>query len=393
MEFSIRKGNVQRNAQELAGIKNELSHIQNDLNSVQKKISYYFPTRPEIGKSLSKISLQLDAETQGMQQLSQSLASIEKLYCKTDASIIGWKKNVKEKVKDKWYEKSFKNSAFQKDNGDGSIISILAATGGYALSGSVGKYTDKDGIYKYDRDEKGKSLHDKSWVKDKNGKKYDPQKADYAKRRATILEGKLEGNRTVSLLNETVSGEYGEAGVDVGKAEMHGSLSGGVYGYDRDGNKVFAPGVKAEAGASVCLLTAYADGEIGNDMLGLKGHGEVSVGKASVEGKFQADFLTEDGKFNPQFKASAEAEAIAVEAKGSASVSIAGVEGTVNGSVNFGIGAHADIGIVDGKIKCDIGASLGVGASLGFEVDTTPLINAVSSASKALWPFGGGGFR
>ena len=54
--------------------------------------------------------------------------------------------------------------------------------------------------------------------------------------------------------------------------------------------------------------------------------------------------------------------------------------------MNFGIGAHADIGIVDHKIKCDIGASLGVGASIGFEIDTGGVVNAVSDMAKAIWP-------
>ena len=67
-------------------------------------------------------------------------------------------------------------------------------------------------------------------------------------------------------------------------------------------------------------------------------------------------------------------------------MNIAGVEGKVNGSVNFGVGAHADIGLVDGKLKCDIGASLGVGASVGFEIDTKALVDTAVSTAKALWP-------
>ena len=39
-----------------------------------------------------------------------------------------------------------------------------------------------------------------------------------------------------------------------------------------------------------------------------------------------------------------------------------------------------------GKLKCDIGASLGVGASVGFEIDTKALVDTAVSTAKALWP-------
>ena len=51
----------------------------------------------------------------------------------------------------------------------------------------------------------------------------------------------------------------------------------------------------------------------------------------------------------------------------------------------MGIGAHADVGIKDGKLKVDIGASLGIGASIGFELDVGGTVKAVQEVSKSIF--------
>ena len=388
MEFSVLPGKVQKNARELSCIKSDLNRMRLDVNSVQAKVGRQFQRYPEVGRSLRVASGQLEDAGNSMQSLSDSLDSIAKLYEKTEKTIkkstAGWTFDVEEK-ESAWNKKTVTRTKARYDNGDGSIIRILTATSAFEASGQSPKYKDKDGLYKYDCDEQGKVLHDKEWVKDKNGRLSDPSKTEYAKQKVTILEGKAEKKWEGSIFNYFTGDDDTNASIDIGKAEAHGSISGGLYGYDKDGKKVFAPGVAAEIAASVCVLTAQANGKLGNDMFGVKGHGEINVGKASVEGSAKAAFFGKNGELNPQVKVSGSAEALVAEAKGSASLTVAGVEGTVNGSVNFGVGAHADIGIVDGKIKCDIGASLGIGASVGFEIDTKPLVNAVSSQAKAMW--------
>lgn len=56
----------------------------------------------------------------------------------------------------------------------------------------------------------------------------------------------------------------------------------------------------------------------------------------------------------------------------------------VTGGVNIGIGAHAEAGLVDGKIKVDIGASIGIGVNVGFEVDPSGTIDAVCDSATGL---------
>ena len=252
-------------------------------------------------------------------------------------------------------------------------------------------WKDKNG--KEHRHENGKVYKDDGWVEDENGnrinkkdnkKEYD--KVKYGEKRATIAEASAEVEGEASLYSGKagVDGKYGNAhaSIDVGKAEGHASVKGGFYGYDKNGNKVIAPAVEATVGASVCVLTAKGDAEVGGEYFNTGVDGEVSAGKASAEGTAKFALM---GKNGPEARLKGSAEAIAVEAKGSAHATIAGVEAKVTGSVNVGIGAHADIGVVDGKIKCDIGASLGLGASISFEVDTKKAVDAVTSTCQAVW--------
>jgi len=183
-------------------------------------------------------------------------------------------------------------------------------------------------------------------------------------------------------------GEYaqGKVSVKVGTVEAHAGISGGLYGYDKDGKLVIAPAIKAEMGASACLFKAEAEGRIGlgenNDMLGAYGKGEVSAGKLEAKAGIDAALFTEKG---PQLRGKASAEAIAGEAKGSVGVTVLGADIGVSGSVNYGIGAHADVGLVDGKVKVDIGATVGLGFSVGFEVDVGGTVNAVAGAVDSGW--------
>ena len=98
-----------------------------------------------------------------------------------------------------------------------------------------------------------------------------------------------------------------------------------------------------------------------------------------------AQLYGEDGKLQPQLGVSASAEAIAAEVSGNVDVNILGGEVGVNGSVNFGVGAHADLGFKDGVVKVDLGASLGVGVSVGFEADIGGAVNTVVSGAESAW--------
>ncbi|MCL1897174.1 MAG: hypothetical protein FWG03_11615, partial [Clostridiales bacterium] len=224
----------------------------------------------------------------------------------------------------------------------------------------------------------------------KTGERLDPDKVKYAKEigGATLFNAAAQIGGSLFEFGAEGKGEYaqGKYSVKFGTAEAHAGISGGLYGYDKDGKATFAPAIKAEIGTSISAFKADGEGRIGlgenNDMLGVYGKGEVSALKAEAGAKGEFALFGEKG---PQANVKASAEAHLAEAKGSVGATVLGADIGVSGSVNVGVGAHAEVGIVDGKVKVDVGASLGVGFSVGFEVDVGGTIKAVSGAVESGW--------
>lgn len=261
---------------------------------------------------------------------------------------------------------------------DESYFKFLSGEASASLTPKYGEYKDEDAIHKHKQDT--------LW----SGKKVNAETPWYDKK-GTILEAEAEAKVEGSVLEGRIgaSGEYGNGSIE-GKfltGEAHAKISGGLYVYDRDkdGNvtRIFSPGVDAEIGASIAAITLAADGRFGlganNNMLGVYGNAEGSALSAEAKAQFTAS--------SGQIYGKASAEANLVEAKGSAGVSVLGTDIGVSGSVKVGIGAHAEAGFVDGKLKVDVGAAIGVGFSVGFEVDVSGTVDAVCSAAKSAWDF------
>ena len=254
------------------------------------------------------------------------------------------------------------------------VLSFMDFAGSFYTQSGKGKIweSDKNYIYKWTSDPKSKSTKELGGI------------SIYG------VGGKIEG----SLFKAEYSGEYGSISARLGTAEAHWSADAGMYYYDKDGNKFWSPRIAAEVGASATLLAINAEGKYlaagkGTDTtlddFGVQAKGEVNVGKVSATAKVQSTFLDENGNFKPEIKASANAEALLVEAKGSAGVTIAGVEANVTGKVGVGVGAKAEVGYSDGKFSFEVGAYLGVGGSVGFEVDIGGAVDAVCTGAKAVW--------
>lgn len=193
------------------------------------------------------------------------------------------------------------------------------------------------------------------------------------------VEAKTQG----SVYSKEIDSEHGSLGVSALAYEAYAAADGGVFRKDEDGNLVFNPNVSARAGVSVTALEAIGAYRIGNQWLGADANGRVTVGKVSGEAEVQASLMDADGNFDPHAKLNASAEAILVDAEASAGVTVLGTRADVTGSVNIGVGAHANVEVGGGKISCDIGASLGIGASVSFTIDYSGTINAVKKAAKS----------
>lgn len=225
-------------------------------------------------------------------------------------------------------------------------------------------------------------------IKDES-KQINPDASFYKDPKVTILEGKIEKKAEVSVLEKELSGknEWGQYNADekVLTAEAHCNGSAGLYVYSKDENgnesKIFSPGVAAEVAASVAAFEFEADGRIGlgenNDMLGV--YGDIDAKLLSAEGKAKISFNKDEAYLG------AKAEADLAKVSGAGGVSVLGADIGVTGSLKLGIGGHVEAGWTDGKFKFDMGAALGVGVDVGFEVDVSGTVDAICDYASNAW--------
>lgn len=208
------------------------------------------------------------------------------------------------------------------------------------------------------------------------------------------LRIKKEWSAEASLFKAGASADCGwasgSAEVKVFTAEGKASIEGGFYTEEVDKNgkvkKVWSPQVKAEVGASVSVLAASAEGKLDGGIAGINAKGEVEALSAGAKGKIK---ISKDG-----FEAKASAEANLVKVGGTAGLTVLGSEvGSVGAHFKVGAGAHADVKISNGKIKCDIGAAVGIGFDVSFEIDVVGTVKAVSKAATSAWNVVSGGAK
>lgn len=199
----------------------------------------------------------------------------------------------------------------------------------------------------------------------------------------------VEGKLSYSALS--ASGEYtgdylsAKGEINVGNVETHGTLYAGIF--NSEGK--FAPGIGAEVGFSGSLLDMSGEVRTGNDYFGQYVKGEVEVGKVGATASATFGLVDKNGQFNPSCGVGAEAEAILAQASGSAGYRIMGTDVGVSGSIGVGAGAHANIGLQDGKVSVDVGAYLGVGGSVSFELDFNDTYDTMVSAWGDVKDFAG----
>lgn len=189
------------------------------------------------------------------------------------------------------------------------------------------------------------------------------------------------------------------AGIGVsGSAAIFDNDFGGTYDWGgHEGNVSFGKiegtadaylgwgAIGAEVGASISAFSAKEKGYLGTEDANIYGEVGVDVGRAEAKAGVSAGIVDKSGSINPSLYAGASAEAIAGEITGKAGVDIGGVDVGVEGSLNYGIGAHANVGLHDGKLSVDIGATLGVGASVKLEVDVSGAVDALAGTADAIW--------
>jgi len=158
-----------------------------------------------------------------------------------------------------------------------------------------------------------------------------------------------------------------------------GELKGEIGGY------VGLLGVGGTIGASYTAFSTEAQGYLGSEDYQVYGKVGASAGKVSAEGSFDVGLVDKDGNFNPALQAGGSIEAIGGEISGTVGGKIAGADVSVTGKLNYGVGAHANVGYKDGKLSVDIGASLGVGGSVKLDIDVGGAIDTFKDTAKNIW--------
>lgn len=181
---------------------------------------------------------------------------------------------------------------------------------------------------------------------------------------------------TREALDGTGEQEWGD------KNGIHGTVEGKVLEYEYGPKAYVVPGgAVAGIGAGLTLEKVEGRAQIGDEDTNAYLEGEVVVGKVSgkVEGQLGFD---DKGKFGAY--AGMEAEAIAAELSAKGGFKVDGVDVGIKGSVDVGVGAHANVGYKDGKIYVDAGASCGVGGSVSLEIDVSEKVDQVINTAQSV---------
>ena len=363
-------------ASELDRLQDELARLSDMVSSISSSLSWRIPGGNLIRGKLALKQLQLNAQRTRAAALAAGLRNVSSLYGRTESRIVSGEAGPADVV----------GQAIGAITGGVNAIIGTAVPIVAPIEISYGEWKDKKAF--------NDSLMDKNERK-KLKKEYDGyqknEDEDWYEKNATILEGKREKKVEVYDQGKSVEGEarfaQGSAEYKVGDREAHASAQAGLYVYekDADGNtkRIFSPGVGAEAGASFAILSASAEGRVGlgedNNMFGAYGSVEGELVSGEAEAKLSANLAGKEvyGKLSAEFNAA--------KVEGSAGVSVLGTDIGVTGAAKIGLGAHAEAGFTDGKLKVDIGAAVGIGFDVGFEIDVSGTIDAVCSFAKGLF--------
>lgn len=174
-----------------------------------------------------------------------------------------------------------------------------------------------------------------------------------------------------------------QGSVGLGNAEVHASAIGGlgVYLPNEKGEKELYFGGSVDVGTS--FSAAQAQGSLEYELIdgvSVSAQGEAAFLKGEAGLKGGIGIVGGD----PVLYAEGSAEFNVAELEGDVHVDVGGIKGSLGGSISVGVGVHAKAGYKDGVISMDVGAALGVGASVSFELDISGAIENVGDGIEAV---------
>lgn len=294
--------------------------------------------------------------------------SKSRYYEETEWSPFGWR-HTKE-----WENgKESGNSEIRIGGGKKDWVSASTTVTAVVIKTSADDKKEYDRYGKELAKDKNGDYVDNAVYTDKNGNPTNERNS--AKRKGTLIEAskKVSADYSVFEANAEIENEKGSASASIHGIRVQGYAEGkgGIYIDElKHGDKKSYGaeiGVSAAIGVSATLLDASAEATYHTPVEGVDVHAKVDtkIGNASAGASAQVGIV--DGK--AALYAGASAEANLVEVGGEIGVNIGGVDATVGGEFVVGVGAHANAGYYDGVMKVDVGASVGIGAELSFEID------------------------
>lgn len=392
-QFSVKTGQARGQADEEKRIANELSSVENSIRSISNSLSFKIASKSRIQARIRGTADRIGNSKRGMQGMHSALLSVIDDYEKTEARICEQAGGVSVyEIQDAGTSGQLEYVQEEKTLGDIDKFIINMIDAGIYPEGVIKRLEEVKGyiedVIGGDWGKAGVLLTVPDLLKGDIEQWIDHLKKNIIDKTGFHVSGKAEG----AAYAEKIQCEHGSAGVTALGYEAYASAEGGIFKEDEEGNLVFDPHIDAKMGASFTVLAAEGTYAVGNKMLGADTSGHVTVGQVSGELEMSASLRDSNGNINPHAKLNASAEMILIDAEAQAGVTVLGTKAEIKGSVNVGMGAHANVEIGDGKIVCDIGASFGFGASVSFSIDYGGTVDAIRDIANSALDIAKGAF-
>lgn len=389
-QFSVKPEGAKVTADAESKLIHELDNLENEIRVISNQLGFQVAAKANIRNRLNSTANRVAGHRSSMSSMHSALQNVVNAYNRTENTITG-NTNVEnakiQNVPGIGYEGS--------DYNEGVLEKLQDYLNGILETIDDGEYRD----YILGRIESIKDFIAKVYDGDLSALSFlltipniiqgdiDAFNAFVDNIKDTVIDKtsfEAEAKTSGALYQNQISCENGSLGVSALAYEAYASAEGGLMSKDEDGNLIIDPHIDAKVGASFTALEAAGAYAVGDEWMGADASGNITVGKVSGQAELTAGLRAEDGSLDPHAKLNASAEAILIDAKAQAGVTVLGTKAEVEGSVNIGVGAHANVEIGDGKIACDIGASLGIGASISFTIDYGGTVDAVKKAAKGM---------
>ncbi len=387
-QFSVKTKQARAQAADELRMVRELESMEASVRSISSNLGFKVASKANIRARLNQAANWIDEHQRSMRRMHSALTNILDDYDKTEQRLLG---------DSKLKEMQIKNAAGSSYDGgiseekliENYIKSLLTEIDGgeyqeyiFHRLESIQEFMNQ--VYQGDPSYLGTLLMMPGVIYgDINA--YNDFIANVQKTMKEITDFDVKAEKSGALYEKELSCENGSLGVSALAYDAYASAEGGLFTEDILGNIIFNPNIEAEIGASFTLLSAAGQYAVGNELLGANVSGNITAGQVSAKAKAEAGVFDENGMFDPNVKLEASAEAILVDASAQAGVTVLGTDINAEASVNVGVGAHASVEFGNGVLECDVGASLGIGASLSFSIDYGGTIDAIQEGCKSFF--------